>query len=655
MARTVPAGAREARLPAPPRLDPRLRNALLVLAAGVLALWIAGSRGVHRADAAGIVDTVQAATRGVAASLLLFGVAGLGATRLLLPERLRRYELLWIPAVGACVLGLGMTVLCFLGVPFAVALALVVVASLALAVLVLRRENGAAPMARGVGWPALVAGLLVAVALVPYFAAGFPTVTGVGSDAYHAVGAADFLQHNYPLHVSPEAPLDQMPPLWRSKYPIYYALGAVATVSGLEPYEALAPVAAVVITLGAVGMFLLARELLGAGLLGGVAAMSVSGLNAMVLATALHPYFNQTWGYFAFPFSLVLAWIAVRDRSRAAAALLAIFMMVGALAYPLALPLPALALAVFLALDVRERRRRGEPSGLPSPRRLWRGPRSLVWMVPVALLLWLPVAGALQKIWSATLLLLDPNSSLKDWGGDLFEFIPAYRFFSLPSATLWGIAVAAMCLLTIRLLRDLPRPLGWGIGTVLVAFLLAGAWFRQRDYGWYFEFKTLAFAAPLLVVCAAVALSRFRRAGPVLLALFILSAHFSAREEVRSEAFQLTKQQIDLREWKRDIPRDASVRLDTRPSLQLWISYMLSGRRLCSQVPLLHTDYPHVLRSRRADLILVDQLGHRYYRRRPPPDSTGELLRRNAHYRLYRAKPGLPGRERCSVRVVYGD
>ena len=646
------AAAQGARLAGRLRLDPRLATALLVLAAGLLALWIAGARGVHRIDAAGILDTVQAAARAVAASLVLFGVCGFGLTRLLLPERLRRYELLWTPPVGACALALAMTVLGFAFVPFALALALVVAGGALLGVVAARRSRACRPPLRGLGWPAFVAALLAAVALVPYFAAGFPTVTGSGSDAYHAVGTAEFLQHNHPAEVNPEAPLDQVPPLWRSKQPIYYALGAVATVSGLEPYETLAPVAAVIITLGAVGMFLLARELLAAGLAGAVVAMAVTGLDGMVLKTALNPYFNQTWGYLTFPFSLVLAWWAVRHRHRGAAALLGLFLLVGAFAYPLALPMPALALAVFLLLDARERRRRGEPTGIPSPKRLWRGPVSLLWIVPLALVLALPALAAVDKMWDAATLLLDPNSSLEAWGGDMRDFIPAYHFFALPTETLWWLAVAGMCGLGLWLLRSLPRPLGWGIGAVLVTFLAAAAWFRQRDYGWYFEFKTLAFAAPLLLACAVVAASRVRRLGPLLLVLFLLSAHVSARHEVRAEAYQLTESHIELREWKRELPRGASVRLDTWPPMQLWSSYMLSGVRLCSRLPLLGTQYPHVLTSRRADFILLDRRGRRFYGG-DPPDAAGPPIRRNREFRLYRAKRGLPGPERCSERVVY--
>ena len=79
---------------------------------------------------------------------------------------------------------------------------------------------------------------------------------------------------------------------------------------------------------------------------------------------------------------------------------------------------------------------------------------------------------------------------------------------------------------------------------------------------------------------------------------------------------------------------------------------MLSGVRLCSQLPLLHTQYPHVERSRRADFILLDRRARRFYRG-DPPDAAGPPIRRNREFRLYRARSGLPGPERCSERVIY--
>ena len=621
----------------------RLRDGLVLLAAGVIALGIAGSWGVHRIAAGDILDSVQAAVRAVLATLLVFGVAGFGVTRLLLPEGLRRYELLWVPAVGACVLALAMTVLGFAFVPFHVSLAITLAAGVTAGAVALRRAPGRPP-AGGLFWPGAIAFLLAAVALVPYFGAGFPTVTGPGSDAFHAVGAAEFLQHNHPLERHADGPLDRFPLRWGSKQPIYYALGSVATVAGLEPYETLAPVAAVMITLAALGIFLLATELLGASLLGAGAAMAVTGLNAMVLRTALNPYFNQTWGYFTLPFTLVLGWWAVHHRSRPAAILLALFLAVGGFAYPLMLPIPLLALAIFIWL---------EPVGLPSPRSIYRGRRSLVWIVPVVLALLVPAAAVAEKVWEATRLLVDPGQSLRGWGGDLLQFIPAHRFFSLPEDTLWWLAVAAMAALAVWLLLQLPRALGAGLGAVMVTFLAAGVWFRQREFGWYFEFKTLAFSAPLLLMCAAVALSRFRRVGPVLLALFVVSAAFAGRIEVRATGHQLTEEHVELREWAADLPAGASIRMDTFPPNQLWGSYMLSSRRLCSQLPLLGTDYPHVVYSREADFILTDELGREYYGG-DPPDARPPALRQNARFTLYRAKPDLPGEDLCSKRLPYG-
>ena len=59
----------------------------------------------------------------------------------------------------------------------------------------------------------------------------------------------------------------------------------------------------------------------------------------------------------------------------------------------------------------------------------------------------------------------------------------------------WWLALAAMVVLAVWLLARLPRPLAAGLGVVIAAFLLAGLWFRQRDFGQYFEFKALAFSA----------------------------------------------------------------------------------------------------------------------------------------------------------------
>jgi hypothetical protein len=475
-------------------------------------------------------------------------------------------------------------------------------------------------------------------------------VIGTGSDAHLAAGTAEFLRNSYPTSVNDGLPVDQMPLVWRSKHPIYYALGGVATLSGLETWEALAPLAALMLGLAAAGVFVLGRQLLGAGVLTATAAAAATGLTQMVLHTGMHPYFNQTWGYFTLPFTLVLGWLAVSRRSMPAAALLVLFLAVGAFAYPLALPIPLVAVAVFLALDERERRRRGEPGVRTAVARLYRGRRSLLWIAPAVVLLAVPLLGVAEKAWSAADLLVNPNSSLRGWAGDVLDFFPANQFFALASPTLWWLGLALMLCLAAFALSKVPRPLAAGLATVMVGFLIAGAWFRQRDFGWYFEFKTLAFVGPLVIVCAAAGAGRLRRAGPVLLAALLVSASFAAKHELQSTGHQLPREILALRAVDRSLPPSATVRLDMAPNEQIWVAYMLSGQPLCSQRPLIGTSYPHVQFSRDADYILLDRRTARPNTR--PVDAVGPAVRRDERFVLYRARRALPGPDACSRRMV---
>jgi hypothetical protein len=635
------------------RLAPLALNAAAAVGAGALAYRIAHDAGIRPILHPSTVRSVDEALRAVGAAVLLFGVCGLGLTRLLLPAGLRRHEALWVVPVGACACALAMTVLGFAYVPFKAALAVVIAAGAILGALALRRRPPAGPPSPVLAWPAYVAVLLTAVALIPYFRSGFPTVIGEGSDAHLAVGTAQFLQHNHPTSVNPDGPVDRVPLLWRSKQPVYYALGSVATLSGLEPYETISPLSALVLGLAAAGLFLLARELLYAGLAGALLAMAIAGLDRMVLHTGMHPYFNQTWGWFTLPFALVLSWWTVRERSPGAALLLALFLAIGAFAYPLALPIPLLGLAVFWALDRRERRRRGERVASLDPRRLYRGRRSLLWLVPLAIVLALPLLGVAEKMWTAVEVVL-PGSTLKDWRGDRLSFVPAHQFFSLPDATLWWLAVAVMCALAAWALSRVPRPLAAGIGAVLVGFLAAGAYFRLRQFGEYFELKTLAFVGPLLVAIAAVGASRLRPRLLAVLALgaFLVAAQASARQELDRTTNQLPQTIIGLRDFDRALPEGASVRLDVNPPLQLWVAYMLSGQPLCSPAPLLGTSYPRVPRSLKADYVLVERKALAAADGGRDPAVTGRPLRENDDFLLYRARPDLPGPENCSRRMV---
>lgn len=584
--------------------------------------------------------------------MALFAVCGFGATRLLLPPSLRDHELLWVLPVGACVSALAFSVLGYAGVPFDASIVVVTLAGLAAAAYALR-ERGVPerPALATVAWPAYVAALLACVALIPMFRAGFPTVVGQGSDSHLAAGTARFLQHNYPTSTNIDEPLDQMHLAWRSKAPIYYPFAAIARVSGYETFRALSTVAALMGALAALGAFLLARQVLGSGLLGAVAAMGLVGLDRMVLHTVMHPYFNQTWGWFTFFFTLVLAWHAVRHRTRGTLILFGMFLAVGAFAYPLAVPIPLLAFGVFLWADRRARRERDEPPADLAIRRrlrgLYRGPRSLLWMIPAALVFSVPVRGVLEKAASAVGVVL-PFKSLRNWGGDLSGYFPEHQFLALSFSPLWWAAAIGMGALMWVALRDRPRELAWGLFAVIGFGVLAAAYLRGRDYGYYFHFKLLAFTAPLLIACAAVGIERLRNRWlrAALLTAFVATAFFAALDETRHTFEQTNATTQQLLTWNRNLPRAASIRLDIAPNRQLWGAYMLYGHPLCTQVPLLGTDYPHVPIARHADLVMV-QTGMR-----PPFDSTGPPVRRNSEYTIYRLKPSTPGPAGCSKRLV---
>ena len=576
------------------------------------------------------------------ATVALFAIGGLGLTRLLLPAGLRRYEALWVLPVGACAVALCETVLGFAYVPFHVNLAITIAAGVAVAVVAWRRGGTGGQVLipaglRGAAWPAYVAVLLAAVALIPLFRAGFATVEGEGQDAHLAVGTAQFLQHHHPTAVAISEPVDKVPLVWRSKQPIYYALGSVASLSGLEPYQAISTVAAVMLALTAIGFFVLARELLGAAVWAAVIAMALVGLDRMVLHTVMHPYFNQTWGFFTLPFALVLAWWAARERSSGGLALLALVLAIGAFAYPLALPIPLLALAVFLW---PERRR-------VSPRRLYRGRRSLLWMVPLGLVLVVPVGGVLEKAYTASQVVFDLSVPLTSWGGDLLGWFPEPWFFGLRSWALLGVAAPFLLYGAWVALRDRPALLRRGLLAVLAFGAVFAVWFRLRDVGWYFHFKTLAFIAPLAVTLAFAGLSRVRPWAGVLAAVLWIPAAVSAADQELGRTFdQLPRNVLALRQIDQALPPGRSIRLDIDPSEQNWVAYMLHGQPLCSQHPLLHTSYPHVPTSRKADYILVKHDDP------PPADATGAPVQRLDAFTLYREKPAVPGPSACSQRMV---
>ena len=592
------------------------------LAAGsIAALALAADAGVAGPDA--LPDVIRAG----AAAVVVFAICGYAPARLLTPPALADWRALFVLPLGAMACGLALTLLGFAAIPFGVALVVTLAAAVAAAAWsrTVRVEPGRPDPVVLAGVAGVVA-LIAAIALIPTFRSGLATVTGFGSDAHQVAGSATLLQREYPTAVAPELPVDRVPLTWRSKYPIYYSLAAVSSVAGVEPWQALMTVSALLLALAATGFFLFARAMLGVPAGVAVAAMAVAVLDRWVFHLALHPYYNQLWGLLTLPFSLVLGWAWVRDRSQRTLIALVAVTGLGALAYPLMLPFPLLAIAGFALMD-RDRPR-------PDPRRLWRGPRSLLWMVPLALLLAVPILGVVEKFVEAARILVDPSDRLRGWQGDLQHYPPTSQFFALPDFPGVMVAVPAILALAGVALWRLPRRLGIPLATVLVLALGWAAYFRAARYGQYFYFKILAFAAPQILVLALAAYAR-RLLGAAVAAALCVGALLAARDEIAISFDQLPPTVIELQEWARSLPPEASVRLDTAPHTQLWQAYFLADRPLGSAQPI--PDYPHVPYSLGGDYALDETL------RPPPPDAVGPPVRRNSGLRLWRLRPsGLP-------------
>ncbi len=439
--------------------------AALILIGLVALAWHFNAKPRHDALSP-LPDTL----RGLVATAVVFGLSGFGLVRLLLPQPLRRYEPLWVLPTGACVAGLALTALGFAAVPYPVSLPIVLVAGAAVGVYAVRRLGWPEFDWRRLAWPIFIAGVLTCVVLIQMaLRQHYAAPTGNGSDAIMAAGTAQFLKHTYPTGVNLSQPVNQMWPTWQSKYPIYYAFAAVSSVSGLATWQVFPILAAAMLGLTAVGFFLVAREVFRAPVAIAAAAMAFAALDREALATILHPYFNQTWGFFAMPFTLALGWWVVqpglgRRQRQGTAALFALFVIVLAFAYPLALPIPAVPIVVFVWYEWRRKIRAGEP--VFRFRDLYQGRRSLLWMVPLAALLAVPAAGVIDKAVTAAEV-LEPGHSLKGWAADLLGYVPFNYFLSLPRSWPFLILVAVIAYLAVRGLAGQPPALAWGLGGLL--------------------------------------------------------------------------------------------------------------------------------------------------------------------------------------------
>ena len=327
---------------------------------------------------------------------------------------------------------------------------------------------------------------------MPVFRSGFPTVIGTGSDAHLATGTAALLRDHHPTAIAPEEPVDRVPLVWRSKPPVYYPLAAVATMSGLETWEAFPVVAALLMALAAARL-LPARARRARRRAGRRGRRHGAGRPRPRRPAHRRPPLLQP--------ALGLPHAAVRARAR----------MVGGRARARAARSRCSRSSSPSARSrtrsrCRSRSSRSPPCCGPSAdarlrgARLWRGPRSLLWIVPLAALLAYPAVRRRGEGDQRGRTRRRPGPLAGDWGGDLFAFSPEHEFLALPIAAALIVLGPLLAVAIVLELRRQPRGLALALGSVLVFGVVAALWFRSRDIGWYFHFKALAFTGPLAVL-----------------------------------------------------------------------------------------------------------------------------------------------------------
>lgn len=644
-----------------------VRRALPIAVA--LATLAAIMLGLDRGGGPGAVPSFSAmpdVLRAGAAAVLLFGVSGYAPARLLVPASMQPHLPLLIVPIGAAASSLALTLLGVFAVPLPFSLAVVLLAGAGSAVLLHRRRGGGpAPRAAyeragGLGlrllWPAAIAVVLAALIASPQLQTGsLATVLGQNGDAHLATGAAELLQHAPPGAVRTDLPVDHMPQVWRSKYPIYYALAGVSTLSGLDPVQAFSTLIAVIGGLAAVGLFLVAFHVAGAPATAALLAMGLVAVDRIVFDLALAPFYNQLWGLFSLPFVLLFGWRFLWEPSRRALALLVGFAALLGLAYPLLVPFPALFLAITAALVWRRRRDQARPVGWIAALALPRTRRSLILWVPLTLL-GLPIAllfflTAFEKMQAAALALL-PGGDLAPWTGDAIGFSSLSSFLGLPEGQVWLVGVV-LALAVLGLLAA-PREARVALGGMLASMLLVAGWLELRGEGALFHFRALSFFAPVALTMAGVGTASFlartggARRGVVLFAIAALATVLAAgaRSEIVSTSPHAGPEVWELRSWSDQLPDGASIRVDVTPTgVQQWAGYMLSEHPLSASDPL-RIFFPHPPVGRKADFLIVNADRPR------PRDAAGPPVRSNRQFALYEMDPAVPGRDMSSRRMV---
>lgn len=573
----------------------------------------------------------------LAACLLLALAGGEALTHRLTPPALWRWRWLLVLPVGLAASSLALTLLGYARLPLPAGLALLGAGGLAASLLVrAKRFAPAHPRpAAAVGDERLllaawagVALLVVAVALTPAWRHDILAVFGENPDAHQVVGTAVLLQEAYPGAVREDLPIDVIPVFWASKYPIYEALAAASTLAAADPITVFPVMAALVAACAALGFGVLAVACFGLPAWGGLAVTAGTGASFGTLHMALHPYWNQLWGFAMMPWAILFAWLALRDRHAGAALLCALTLALAALGYPLMLGYPiAIAVAFAVALGYRPR--------LPKRLRRRRGLALAGGLVlAVALLQFPPVNAAAWRTVTAVATLFDPDSTLL--GGDVERFTPLGEFVGTGGGWWALVPVAAFALLA--LWRLVPRPAARALAVALLVFGVVAVRFRIVEAGTYVDYKHLSYVGGIVLALAlsgALWLLGTRRRPLVALGAVALLAWGVATAAQDRKALrvglQAPRSLLEVREWSRELPPGASVRIDIPPSgRQLWAAYLLADRPTNTPNPVIYTTYAHPPRGVRADYSLAAAGAPR------PPTTVDPPVRENGGWVLRR-------------------
>lgn len=591
------------------------------------------------------VDVLRAA----GAAVLLFVACGLAPARLLAPPELKPWAPLLSLPLGACVSGLALALLGALAIPLEASLVVLVAGGLAAALLTAGGGGVAfAPRLRRLAGPAVMATVITAVLVAPLIRSGsLASVVGGNGDAHLATGVATLLEQAPLGSERVQLPIDHMPGVWNSRFPMIYVLAGTAKLSGLDPVVALTPLSGVLMAGVALGLFLIGLVLLGSGPRGSLLVMAMGALGTGAMSIVYEPFYNLQWALLTLPLILLAGWFHLRDPRPRTLGLLAVAGVSSLLAYPLLFPFVALFL---VAVAARARDKAGR--WLPRPRlpRTW-WMRALLALPALlaALIALVFMAAAAQKVVTAVIALA-PGGDLSDWHTPGDPFPPLYDRLGLPEA-LGAAGVLLVGLAAVGLWRA-PKDARLALGALFAALLVTVAYMRLRDGTQLFYLRALSILGPLTLAFAGAGVAwlvhaRSRRMAPALAvaAVALGLVGFASAQRAHYIVPFVDRDTWQIRDWGRRLPPGSSVRVDVRPfGAQQWAGYMLSPHPLTATDPL-RKFFPYPPVGRKADFLLTN----RFF---PAPDSDGGPVFANGRFALFRLRSDTPGRDRSSVELV---